>query len=252
VSSALFELFADNRDGLSVYNDLDAFSPATNADYKAVAASSRALSTVDYQHCQVEVDSGLLRLAVSATYHIVRSYRHGNLNGVAFDGLYGDRNGQRKLLQLLMGFDINCTQAGIDLATGHLECTPAFREFWQTRQLRITNVQTPNHTAMRWFKKRHELPGAFGDDDAAMETVSLLHHVMTDGRAGPLREQADLRWRFGKKNARLYQSFHAQLSPYFSLETDAKRFNFLTPRHMPDRALIDLAHRYPMRLLPYW
>ncbi len=189
---------------------------------------------------------------MSTTYHIVRSYRHGNVNGVAFDGLYGDRYGQGKLLQLLMGFDINCAQAGIDLATGRLECTPAFQQFWQTRQLLITNVQTPNHTAMRWFKKRHDLPGAFGNDDAAMETVCLLHHAMTARHPGQFCEQRDLRWRFGKKNARLYYTFQSQLAPYFSLEAGSKRFHFLSPRHTPDRVLIDLARRYPMRLLPYW
>lgn len=251
VSSALFELFSDDGAGLSVYNDPDVFYEATPDDLVAAKAALRTLDTVEFQEASVNYDSGQLRLAVDKAYEVVRSSRVGLVNSVAYRRPLSCSRSSR-MVQLLQGFDINCTQVGVDLATQRLEWTPAFDEFRQTRQLLIGNVQTPNHTAMRWFKKRRDLPGAFGNDERAMETISLLTHAEMPEWRREYEEQSDLRWRFGDKNARLYQSHQRELSDYFEMEQDNQGFFLLTPCQTPDHKLIQLARRYPVRLLPYW
>jgi hypothetical protein len=271
VSSALFDLFVPDSEGLSVYNDLDVFYQATPDDEKIVERGRRTLDTVRYHDVEVHEHYGHMNLRVSRAYDIIRSYRDGLVNLVAYDNLsYGMSSSAQfgpqysQLFSLLQGFDLNCTQVGISLETKRMEWTPAFEEFVRTRQLLIANIQTPHHTAMRWFKKRLDLPGAFGRDQDAMELVSLLSHVKgADGHGGRLRELEHVRWRFGEKNAELYSRFRDQLAPYFDLVREeplheestrtrnrrkpAPAFYYLGARQQPDEDMIERIRPWPTR-----
>lgn len=249
VSSSLFDLFADDGEGLAIYNDLDVFYPATVADREEAKETNRTLDTVGFQDCRINQDYANLRFSVTRSYDVVRSYREGLVNKVAFDSLSGIGH-DSQLQTLLNGFDLNCTQIGVDLATGQLEWTPAFAEFVRTRQLLISNVQTPHHTALRWFKKRHELPGIYGDNEAAMELISLMSYAK--GLVGEHRriERNNIRWRFGEKNAQLYWLFQHELAGYFDLVKEDSGFYYLDTKHQPDQVLIDQAKRYPTRAIP--
>jgi hypothetical protein len=250
VSSAFFELFVQNGEGLSVYNDLDVFYHVTKDDEAVVRKRRRTLKTVQYHDVEVREEYGHLNLEVTRAYEIVRSHRSGLLNLIAFDYLsYGTHLSQ--LRSLLQGFDMNCTQIGVSLATKRLEWTPAFAEFANSHQLRICNVQTPHHTAMRWFKKRRELPGAYGRDDDAMELVSLLSHVKGKSGDARLLELDHLRWRFGGKNADLYQQFRPELAPYFDLVKDGQSFFYLNARQQADNDMVDLVRTYPTRSIAH-
>ncbi len=271
VSSALFDLFVPDSEGLSVYNDLDVFYQATPDDQKIVERGRRTLDTVRYHDVEVHEHYGHMNLRVSRAYDIIRSYRDGLVNLVAYDNLsYGMSSSAQfgpqysQLFSLLQGFDLNCTQVGVSLETKRMEWTPAFEEFVRTRQLLIANVQTPHHTAMRWFKKRLDLPGAFGRDQDAMELVSLLSHVKgADAHGGRLRELEHVRWRFGEKNAELYSRFSNQLAPYFDLVREeplheestrtrnrrkpAPAFYYLGARQQPDHDMIERIRPWPTR-----
>src|SRR3546814_2622089 len=89
----------------------------------------------------------------SSDLTVIRSYRDRFVNQVAIDGLgWQSRNGRAlsPLQVLIQSFDLNCTQVGVDLSTGRLEWSPAFEAFIRSRQLEISNVQTPHHTIMRY------------------------------------------------------------------------------------------------------
>lgn len=61
-------------------------------------------------------------------------------------------------LALIAGhFDLNCVQVGIDLATGRLSMTDAFREYLDTRQLILTTGNTPVSSLARLVRKSQEL-----------------------------------------------------------------------------------------------
>jgi len=69
-------------------------------------------------------------------------------------------------LALIAGhFDLNCVQVGIDLATGELSFTSAFREYLHTNQLYIANPNTPVASLARLARKTAEL-GAYCDLEA--------------------------------------------------------------------------------------
>jgi hypothetical protein len=65
VSSALFELFVQDGDGLSVYNDLDIFYPVTEDDETIVRRGKRGLRTVQFHDLNVREEYGHLNLEVS-------------------------------------------------------------------------------------------------------------------------------------------------------------------------------------------
>jgi hypothetical protein len=78
---------------------------------------------------------------------------------------------RRNALMLLKGFDINSTQVGIDLTSKELVYTPAFAQYFSTRQLEITALFTPVQTLLRYFKKREEL-GSYGNDEAMRQLLA--------------------------------------------------------------------------------
>lgn len=252
VSSAVFQLFADDGEGLVVYNDLDVFHSATARDLDIAEWKQRTLSTVGYQGCSIQLDDYQhMGFEVTGSYDVVGSHREGLVNHVSYTRLgSGLRRAEAPLLTLIKAFDLNVTQVGVDLESGALIWSSEFEEFCRTRQLLISNVQTPHHTAMRWFKKLHELPGLFGNDEAAMELVTLMS--FTKGLKGSQRmiEKGNLRWRFGAKNAGMYACYERQLAPYFALVEDDDDIFHLNPTGMPDADLVAIAKRYPTRTIP--
>lgn len=251
VSSAVFDLLMPWDHGLAVYNDLDVFYDATIDDHKEVAKKSRTLSTVRFQSWHVEEEYGFLNFGLRTSYEVVRSYREGLVNKVAIQSLYPQWPDTR-LQCLLKGFDLNCTQVGVDLSTGVLEWTPAFERFVATKQLLISNAQTPHHTAMRWFKKRRELPGAYGNDETAMELISLMSFAKgPNGIHQRFMERENIRWRFGAKTAEMHKTFKQEIAPYFDLIQEPPGFFVLDAKQQPDDHVIAVAKRYPIRAIPH-
>jgi hypothetical protein len=60
-------------------------------------------------------------------------------------------------LALIKTFDINCTQIGIDLKTKKLYFTEEFLDFLNNKELKVTALNSPCHTAVRIVKKKEEL-----------------------------------------------------------------------------------------------
>lgn len=58
-----------------------------------------------------------------------------------------------RLKALVLNFDFNAVQVGIDIKTKQLFMSDDFIEFCKTLQLEIMNVWTPSHTMVRYLKK---------------------------------------------------------------------------------------------------
>lgn len=70
-------------------------------------------------------------------------------------------------------FDMNCTQAAVDLATGQLHVSNQFEKFIRSRQLQVVTGFTPVHSLLRYLKKRDELE-VYGDDAMHMRLMRML------------------------------------------------------------------------------
>lgn len=144
-------------------------------------------------------------------YRVLSSRREGMFNHVDVEATSGHQFNSL----ILGGFDLNCCQAGFDLATGTILMTKAFTRFLKTGQLLVSNLATPYHTTIRLARKQQEY-GCYCD---LKTEVSLL------ASAGDLLEKAHGENRmnrhhagaFGSKYRTMYQQYQKALKPVCSL-----------------------------------
>ena len=105
-----------------------------------------------------------------SNYRILEVDRDGLLNWITISRVI-NRDNIRNYRYILNGFDFNCCQVGIDLKTNELYYTEEFEEFLNTKQLDVTAIYTPAHTAIRLFKKKKELD-CYCDVEKCMELLS--------------------------------------------------------------------------------
>ena len=105
-----------------------------------------------------------------SNYRILEVDRDGLLNWITISRVI-NRDNIRNYRYILNGFDFNCCQVGIDLKTNELYYTDEFEEFLNTKQLDVTAIYTPAHTAIRLFKKKKELD-CYCDVEKCMELLS--------------------------------------------------------------------------------
>ena len=181
VSSVLMEHY---QVGAPVYNDIDLFLPSRELDL--IRAQEMSIKTALHSTSQVTFNEyAVLKIDPLANYKVTRTYRKGMINEVRYVGYRGHHFTSHSPQapyhslhpsQLIQSFDLNCTQVAVDLNTKRLYMTPQFKRFMATKQLEVTNIHTPHHTVLRWFKKRRELE-VYGDDQGAMELLSLLYYL---------------------------------------------------------------------------
>ena len=168
------------------------------------------------------------KLTMSASYfHLNASYNHGNMYRIISsdrDGMinivkvFRDNRGKSKnFFYILKGFDLNCTQVGIDLRSGELLYTKEFESFLNDRQLKVVAPYTPAHTAIRLFKKIDEL-GCYCDVDGQMKLLSqpFNNHRMIRYYQSYTGIFAMF---FGIKYKEMYDKYSDKLKPYFKIES---------------------------------
>jgi len=145
-------------------------------------------------------------------YRVLSSTREGMLNHV---DLFATTNARFGSL-VLEGFDLNCCQAGLDLASGLIITTPAFRRFLSNGQLMVTNVATPYHTTIRLAKKHKEY-GCYCSLDTEASILATAGGLLERGNRhnrNNIRHAA----RFGTKYRDLWLQYREQLETVSSIE----------------------------------
>jgi hypothetical protein len=157
--------------------------------------------------------SGILRISNDhgSQYQIASVERDGLLNYIKVTRV-SDRTNIEDYMYILKGFDINCCQVGINLSNRTLTYTPEFEEFLNTKQLKVSTIYTPSHTAIRLFKKIDELD-CYCDVDYCMELLSQPLIYTTRRFLNP----EDFGFFFGKKYKEMYLKYFSRLKEYFTL-----------------------------------
>ena len=110
---------------------------------------------------------------------------------------------------ILDSFDINCTQVGYSIEEDKFYYTPEFIDFLMTGQLKLTNLMSPAHSAIRLVKKKHDL-GAKLDELELKLCQYSIGTSMTD----------ITRRYFTEKYASVFRKYESELSPYFIMKKD--------------------------------
>lgn len=172
-----------------IYNDVDVFAPAEEGtalerelevkrarlhlNGALVYASANDLFNDEY--------SDMLHIGRRSHYQIKRSSRKGALNSIEVfwhETWRYQRDGKHdQAMDLISVFDINSTQAAVDLDTRRLAVTPQFRHYFSARQLQLATMFTPFQSLLRLIKKSKELPICYVDLDQSlrMAHANILH-----------------------------------------------------------------------------
>jgi hypothetical protein len=109
---------------------------------------------------------------------------------------------------IIKSFDINCTAIGYSIEEDKFYWTPEFEKFLNTSKLKITNLKTPCHTAIRIVKKSEELKV-----DLDLFELEIVQGVLS-------RQLQDIyKVRFQDRYFNLFNN-HKILDNYFTIEQD--------------------------------
>ena len=189
-------------------NDLDIFIETKKSSVTSTTPLRTDKLTLDnsYDHLNIAYNHG-------NSYRIVSSLRDGMINIVKV--FRENRDKSKNYMYILKGFDLNCTQVGIDLKTGELIYTDEFKTFLDDKQLKVVAPYTPAHTAIRIFKKIDEL-GCYCDVDSQMKLLSQPLNNPNMIRYGRSYTGVFALF-FSIKYKEMYDSYSDKIKPYFKM-----------------------------------
>lgn len=248
VASAVSELYSDGR--AVRYNDVDVFTPGGEEARKRLfylrnrGREEKAIGTISFD------DSG----DGYRIYSVARVLRDGMLNTIEYEHAI---DGARHLQAMLASFDFNNVQVGVDLSTKELYWTRHFEEFLHSHQLEIVRLHTPLHSLIRYFTKREELDGVYGNDERMIEMVAAAHQfILTSAQSD--EEAKNLlayrsQWKIGTKFQQKLAAVAGKLTPHFDFEHETVNGYVVqkaSPRFEVDRDLAGVCTRSFVQELP--
>jgi len=189
-------------------NDLDVFveGELNFLEYKntPVRTNSLIVEGDGYMVTKISYDHG-------SNYQILDVERDGLLNTIKISRVSIQSN-KEDYRYVLNGFDFNCCQVGIDLSTNKIYYTEDFENFLNYRQLEVTAVYTPAHTAIRLFKKIEELK-CYCNIDECMELLSqpLIKQNLIHLRSNQFGIY------FSTKYKEMYMKHYTKIKEYFKM-----------------------------------
>lgn len=145
-----------------------------------------------------------LSLKLSSFYIIEEVTNNGILNEIR----YKSNTDNPKII--IESFDINCCQVGYDLETGKSYWTKEFLEFLETGELRLINLSSPAHSAMRLVKKHIDLNVKLPELELDLIAYSLNNPSFKDTN----------KRRFKQKYANMFREYRSGLESRFELVRD--------------------------------
>tara|TARA_R110002020_G_scaffold91096_1_gene221468 strand:+ start:335 stop:2203 length:1869 start_codon:yes stop_codon:yes gene_type:complete len=208
-------------------NDLDVFIEDTvenvlTQSYNTPERSNGLVVQDGYYSHELSYDHG-------SNYKILKVNRDGLLNTIVISRI-NNRNIARDYQYILNGFDFNCCQVGIDLNNNILHYTDEFIEFLNTKQLDITAVYTPAHTAIRLFKKKKELD-CYCNIEKCLEILS--QPLIRENRV--YLSSRYFGFYFSHKYKDMFMEYYKEIKTYFKIVRffeDKKEMFYLRNKHM--------------------
>jgi hypothetical protein len=190
-------------------NDLDIFTEDDVEPFTIISTPQRTNSLIvegdGYMVTKLSYDYG-------STYFIKDVKRDGMINTISITKV-SNRDIRNEYDYILNGFDFNCCQVGIDLQNNKLFYTSEFESFLNYKQLEVTAIYTPAHTAIRLFKKIDELK-CYCNVDECMELLSQPLILQNSAYLG--RNKFGIY--FSTKYRDMYMKYYTQIKEYFRME----------------------------------
>jgi hypothetical protein len=136
-------------------------------------------------------------------YSIVESERDDMFNTIRYKSNTADPS------LIIKSFDINATRIGYSIEKDELYWTSEFEEFLKTGELKITNLMTPSHTAVRIAKKSKELNAKLDEFEFKLIQYALTYRFIDR-----------IKLRFKERYLEMCKDHKDILSKYFQLSRD--------------------------------
>lgn len=180
----------------AVVNDIDIFLKSTEDKSFVFEYESKEYKYSDtYRHLQQQ-------LLVKNRYKIYSVSRHGMLNTINISE-------NATPISILQSFDINATCVGYSIEEDKVYYLETFSDFLATGNLKIVNMMTPAHTAIRLIKKKYDLNVSIDEYEFRIVQFCLTNRYMQDFD----------RFRFQTKYAEMFVKYENELGKYFKLQS---------------------------------
>ncbi|MBT5491370.1 hypothetical protein HOK00_03505 [bacterium] len=164
-----FNFYRDKQ--IPIFNDIDIFVE-NKKNSKNVISNKKTFQT----YYATNSYGSLISSYSSNIYKITKSKYIKKLNLTFFKKTNPSSifNESFSPLNIIEAFDINSTQVAIDLETKELFYSKKFSQFVDSGQLKISNLNTSVHTALRFVKKLYEF-GFYGDIKRELSKTIFLN-----------------------------------------------------------------------------
>ena len=148
IANIVWELVSGNE---AVVNDIDIF--VFDGIEKVLDSNKKTLFNYQEKETKYYEDYNGMNFNnyTKDFYSIVDSERDDMFNTIKYKSNTSDPS------LIVKSFDINATRIGYDIDNDKLYWTSEFEDFLKTGDLKVTNLMTPSHTAVRIAKKSKEL-----------------------------------------------------------------------------------------------
>jgi hypothetical protein len=157
-------------------------------------------------------------------YSIIEAERDGMFNNIRYKS-----NSQDPSL-IINSFDINSTRIGYSIEKDKLYWTSEFEDFLKTGELKVTNLMTPSHTAIRIVKKSKDLNVSLNEFE-----FKLIQYTLS------CNFQDRIKLRFKERYLDLYKDYSEQLKDYFTLKRDFEAEDYVKIHHQKEVQLFYLS-----------
>jgi len=129
---------------------------------------------------------------------------------VSVDGIYNNieyfsTTDDKSLV--LDSFDINSCQLGYDIETDQFIWTKDFEEFLKTGELRLCNLSSPPHSAIRLVKKKYDLEATLPEIELDLIATIIGSRCFIDSH----------KYRFKDRYAKMFKKYQSDLKSRFKL-----------------------------------
>lgn len=150
--------------------------------------------------------TGMRYSSINKDFYTIESSEHeGMFNNVKYKSNKPDTD------IILRSFDINATKIGYSIDEDKCYWTQEFEEFLNTGELKVCNLMTPSHTAIRIVKKSKEL-----DCKLDKFEIDLLRHSLE------WRFNDIIKTKFKERYFSMYKEHVDELKPYFTIKRDTQ------------------------------
>ena len=160
-------------------------------------------------------------------YRIVESKRDGIFNQIYYKSNVFD------ISIIIKSFDINATRVGYDITNDKFYWTSEFEDFLKTGELKITNLMTPSHTAIRIAKKSEELNAKLNELEYRLVQYAINYNF-----------NDRIKLRFLERYTELYHKYSHLLKDYFFISRDTEAEEWVKMNHDKDVQLNRLVCKF--------